>query len=93
MLTSLFASFQIFARQKAATKTSKHAPSYNPPEGTTCMDEVKEVIHMPKFDAKRAHGDDFKRIQIDAGILQELGDYVTGIAKMYKQNPFHNFEQ
>ena len=63
-----------------------------PPEGKTCMDEVKEVIHMPKFDTKHAIGDDYKSVQIDPDMTRELGLYVTGIAKLYRCNPFHNFE-
>ena len=73
-------------------KPGKTAPRYVLPEGKTCMDEVKEVIHMPKFDAKNAIGDEYKSIQIDHEIIRDLGLYVAGIAKMYRNNPFHNFE-
>jgi hypothetical protein len=69
------------------------APAYKPPEGQTCMDEVKEVIRMPKFDAKTANQtDDCRQIEIDDDVLRELGEYVTGIALMYRKNAFHNFE-
>ena len=84
-------SLQLFARP-TGIKASKQAPTYIPPEGKTCMDEVKEVIHMPKFDAKQAIGDEYKSVQIDPVIIRDLGEYVTGVAKMYRNNPFHNFE-
>ena len=57
------------------------------------MDEVKEVIHMPKFDAKAAdQADDWKQVEISSDVLRELGEYVTGIALMYRKNAFHSFE-
>lgn len=56
------------------------------------MDEVKEVIHMPNFDARNAIGDEYKTIRIDPEIIQDLSAYVAGVAKMYRHNPFHNFE-
>ncbi|CAB9518147.1 Receptor-type guanylate cyclase gcy [Seminavis robusta] len=65
------------------------APTYHPPEGKTCMDEVKEVIRMPKTVAK---SDERKVSEIPDEALHELGEYVTGIALMYRNNPFHNFE-
>lgn len=85
----------IVARKKGSQKSNRGpAPSFIPPDGSTCMDEVQDFIHMPKFGdhAKKAHTDDYRRIQIDDDITQELGEYVAGIAKMYRHNPFHNFE-
>lgn len=85
----------IVARKIGSQKSNRGpAPSFIPPDSSTCMDEVQDYIHMPKFGdhAKKAHTDDYRRIQIDDDIAQELGEYVAGIAKMYRHNPFHNFE-
>lgn len=57
------------------------------------MQEVKEVIHMPKFDSKKkAHQTGgYKDIVIDEDFVADLGIFVTAIASMYRNsNPFHN---
>jgi len=76
----------------AKRKSTKHPPTYNPPAGNTCMDEVKEVIHMPEYDAtKKVHNDGgYKEVTIDEDIVAELTSLVTAIASMYRSNPFHN---
>jgi len=57
------------------------------------MDEVKEVIEMPKFNAKLAHQNGkYKEIKIDEIVARELREYVGIIASMYRRNPFHNFD-
>ena len=50
------------------------------------MDEVKEVIHMPKFDEKKGHHQtgNYKMIELDNGIIQLLGEYVAAIASKYR---------
>jgi hypothetical protein len=75
---------QLHARPKNV-KPSKDAPKYIPPPDKTCMDEVKEVIHMPKFDDNKVNnGDDYKSIQIEHEITRDLGAYVAGVAKLYR---------
>ena len=68
--------------------------TYTAPEGVTCLDEVKEVLAMPQFDAKTAialgkHGG----VVIPSKVVDELKELVTLIAFAYRDNnPFHNFE-
>ena len=84
---------QVYARNNVKIKASKTPPSFIPQQGTTCMDEVKEVIQMPKFDAKAAHQNgQYKQIQISKIVASELSEYVAEIAAMYRSNPFHNFD-
>jgi len=56
------------------------------------LDEVAEIIHLPSFD-KRAvkRGRDNTVKEIDPEVMAELKEYVTMVAGMYKENPFHNF--
>ena len=70
------------------------APTFIPPEGTTCMEEVKHVIHMPRFDSTRKvhQTGKYKGVSVDDEIVKELTDFVAAIASMYRDNPFHNFE-
>ncbi|CAB9498466.1 Receptor-type guanylate cyclase gcy [Seminavis robusta] len=70
------------------------APTFVPAKGTTCMEEVKTVIHMPKFDStKQAHQmGKYKGISVEDDVVKELTAYVAAIAAIYRDNPFHNFE-
>jgi len=57
------------------------------------LDEVREVIHLPKFTSKAA-GVSVKAegITLPPEVVTQLRDYVTDIAAMYNDNPFHSFE-
>jgi Adenylate and Guanylate cyclase catalytic domain len=58
----------------------------------TVIDEVIEVIELPKFNAGAAKIQrDAKDIEIDPKAVQQLHDYITVIASMYRMDvPFHN---
>ena len=57
------------------------------------IDEVQEIITLPEFDAsanqQRANSAD---VVISPVVVDQLKEYVTWVASMYKCNPFHNFE-
>jgi hypothetical protein len=59
--------------------------------GKTVLEEVKEIIHLPPFAGKTSD-----RVAGTASIkpeaLDQLHYYVTAIATLYRNNPFHNFE-
>jgi class 3 adenylate cyclase len=62
-------------------------------QGKTIIDEVKETITLPRFDAESArHESRPEDIVLGPEVERELHDYVTTIAMMYRENPFHNFE-
>jgi hypothetical protein len=65
---------------------------YSPPDGKTCLDEVVDVIKLPKFDAKACLNQIDYEAEISPVVVQQLRDVVTTIAKSYLENPFHNFE-
>jgi class 3 adenylate cyclase len=61
--------------------------------GTTALDEVKEIITLPTFDFELATEQvDPDSIELDGGVEQQLRAYITTVASMYRNNPFHNFE-
>jgi hypothetical protein len=61
--------------------------------GGTALDEVCEIITMPNFDAKAASEElDPKTIDLGDKLAAQLRDFVSVIASMYKDNPFHCFE-
>jgi 3'5'-cyclic nucleotide phosphodiesterase/Adenylate and Guanylate cyclase catalytic domain len=62
-------------------------------DSTTVLDEVQEVIRLPRFDAKSVKNlRNSEKIELPVGVEDELRDYVTMIAELYRRNPFHNFE-
>lgn len=88
--------FHEHIRKVVAMRKTKLAPSdlkYTPTEGKTSLDEVAEVIYLPRFCEKSfAEADDYRRVQIDPQVLKEMREFVSIIASHYHDNPFHNFE-
>ncbi|GKY98676.1 hypothetical protein MPSEU_000823900 [Mayamaea pseudoterrestris] len=60
-------------------------------EGNT-LDEVREIIELPRLDTSQPiqHVDP-DSIELDGDVEGQLRDFVTGIASMYRDNPFHNY--
>ena len=62
-------------------------------ENGTVIDEVMEIITLPKLDLKLAKAqEDADAVELDNAVVNQLTEYVSNIAAMYRDNPFHNFE-
>ena len=61
--------------------------------GKSPMDEVQEIITLPDFDrtTSRKHQDP-ETVVIPPAVVEQLKSFVTWIAGMYRNNPFHNFD-
>jgi class 3 adenylate cyclase len=57
---------------------------------TTPLDEVQEIIRMPVF--KKCKNNESKEEELSKVVMDQLREYVSAIASMYRNNPFHNFE-
>ena len=57
------------------------------------LDEVREIITLPKFDVDVAEAQKKKmdQVQLDPVVKEEVRDYMQTIASRYRDNPFHNF--
>jgi class 3 adenylate cyclase len=89
---------QVVARRSAINgrKTASSAltsMAANIGNGSMVVDEVAEVINMPEFDA-RACGSTPKTdtVTVSDGAAKQLQAFVAVIARLYRENPFHNFE-
>lgn len=82
----------VYSRRKNKGTPSDKAPTYHRPEGQTCLDEAKEEIEMPSFDAKNTDstGREYKNVRINSEVVAQLREYVLRIAEAYLDNPFHN---
>jgi hypothetical protein len=56
----------------------------------TVLEEVKEIIHLPTSSGQTANDLDYA--ELDPVVLNQLENYVSTVASMYRDNPFHNFE-
>jgi hypothetical protein len=86
---------QIVARRNITS--SKRAPGKAPKwegSGRLVVDEVAEIIAFPKFEPYMASikTDPDSSIELGHEVTAQLRDFVTKIANMYKDNPFHNWE-
>lgn len=62
-------------------------------KAATPLEEVEEIISLPKFNAKAAKKQkDPDSVEIPEVVVEELRSFVTAIAAMYRNNPFHNFD-
>jgi len=55
----------------------------------TPLEEVKEIIELPKFKAGAA---DMTKVTLSQEVVDEVHDFVKRIASMYLDNPFHCFD-
>jgi hypothetical protein len=59
---------------------------------TFVLDEVSEIIKLPKFDAKAKQQENPSKIDLPKQVEDQLRLYVASIAAMHRDNHFHNFE-
>jgi 3'5'-cyclic nucleotide phosphodiesterase len=65
--------------------------TFVPVAGSTCMDEVQDVIRMAEFNMDKV-GDSSDN-EFDEDVITDLREYIVILSKMYHENnPFHNFE-
>ena len=89
---------QIIAKRNAALNQKSSAEEIAAKEKalsrrTNCLEEVVEIIHLPKFDTQAYHRQENpSKIVIPSNVVEQLRLYVTTVAAMYRDNPFHNFE-
>jgi len=80
-------------RRQSNANTILYDSYNNSKRNGTVLEEVKEVITLPNFDAstfKSIEGPD--SIELSSEVMDQLHDYVTKICMMYRNIPFHNFE-
>lgn len=84
---------KIVGRQDT-TKVGKVHPNdlvYRVPANKTSLDEVAEIIKLPKFDHKAtARATKRGAVTVPPSVVNQLRDVISRIANMYLENPFHN---
>jgi len=89
---------QIVARRNAQSSASVSSGSSLVDETKkvtqgSFLDEVKEIIMLPEFDSKAARRqEDWEKVILPHKVVDQLFNYVSCVANLYRDNPFHNFE-
>ncbi|KAG7358626.1 PAS domain containing protein [Nitzschia inconspicua] len=65
---------------------------YSPKQNKITLHEVVEVICLPSFDLLGHGAGNICQTAISSTAVDQLCDYISNIASLYCQNPFHNFE-
>eukprot|EP00934_Nitzschia_sp_Nitz4_P001546 Nitzschia sp. Nitz4//scaffold248_size28759//20159//24979//NITZ4_008111-RA/size28759-snap-gene-0.11-mRNA-1//-1//CDS//3329543998//1546//frame0 len=62
-------------------------------KGNMPLAEVQEIIELPRFDKEgvKRMRETMETISLSDDLLDNLRDFVSQIAGMYRHNPFHNF--
>ena len=87
---------QIMARRasldKPVKKISKRSSLQRRNTGNSLLDEVKDVLALPQFDAKTFENHvDPDSIVITDQVVEQLTDLLARVAGLYHDNPFHSF--
>ena len=80
---------RVVARRKASQGARKGSVGKDDTVQSSGMtiDEVCEIIQLPKFDAESAKREqDPESIELPSNVIRQLRDYVTQIAKLYRDN-------
>ncbi|GKY90443.1 hypothetical protein MPSEU_000018100 [Mayamaea pseudoterrestris] len=87
---------QIVARRNALRRAGKLEESDTNEEelveyGTLPLDEVVEIIQLPQEYVPEADTDQ-EKVVLEPAVIDQLHNYVSNVASLYHDNPFHNFE-
>ena len=85
------------AKEASSKRKSVVAANFNAKMSSkTCilpLEEVQEIISLPAFDVRAAKKQvNPEKIEIPAEVVNELHRFVSVIASLYRNNPFHNFD-
>lgn len=61
--------------------------------GNLVVDEIQDIITLPKFDKSLARKqNDAAKAKLPDTALEQLHSYISEVALMYRDNPFHNID-
>ena len=95
LLRQVVARRNVINQMPTSSSTTPSPPCLHsePNANTTILEEVREIIELPRFDPKVARlQQDPETIELGETVVAELRDFVNNVAAMYHDNPFHNFE-
>lgn len=91
LLKQIVANRQNDSRQSMKNFTAVEA-SFARTHGQAPIDEVQEIVKLPNFKNVSNLQEDVDDIVIHPVVMEQLKKFISHIASMYCDNPFHNFE-
>jgi hypothetical protein len=58
-----------------------------PNANATVIDEVAEIVSLPRFDSKCSSSIDLDAIELSEEAMEQLKDYLTNVCALYRNNP------
>ena len=88
---------QIVARRdaQAGMRSESFSPDTSIRKASMPLEEVVEIVHFPEFDKKavRRQREKIQNAVLSQDVVNQLEEYISHIADMYNDNPFHNVSQ
>lgn len=76
--------------QRGSMTSANREPTIQMDPDKTVLDEVAEIISLPKKASR--YQQDPGNVELGANVVKQLYRFVREIARMYRNNPFHNFD-
>jgi hypothetical protein len=79
---------------QAASKLTRRPSLLHIVEKKTSLEEVQDIIYLPPFNRRVARKVQslLEKTELPHEVAEQMHDYVSTIAHMYRDNAFHNFE-
>jgi hypothetical protein len=77
------------ARRARTVPSGRGEPFIFRDPNKTVLDEVAEIIHLPRKTAR--YQQDPNKIELSSDVVRQLYRFVREVAKMYRANPFHKY--
>ena len=90
-LSMVATSINSSGRALAEENQKLHALAAKLGQGTLVVNEVANIIELPKFDSRSVQAKP-DNISLPKKVLDQCRAYIARIASMYRDNPFHNFD-
>ena len=87
--------YAVLVHDRTTTAATDHVPKELAEPETKPLEEVKDIITLPEFHqtvSTSPANSNLDDIQVSIETVRELRMFVTGIANMYRDNSFHNFD-
>lgn len=84
--------FRLKHEPKQSVGTESAPSHFSLSDNKTYLEEVAEVIQLPKSDGVDAEEIDVSQVFLERVVEDEVRMLVSRVAAMYNNNPFHNFE-
>lgn len=83
---------KVVALRQPRSKSKAFKPTLMPIDGQNSLEEVAEVIYLPRFNQEMFENvQNASEVEISGDVLDQLKEYISAIAQLYRDNAFHNF--